>query len=412
MSDIRDRSLAPQGEQRIAWVQSYMPLLAALEAEFRVNQPLAGKKIAVSVHLEAKTARFCRLLHAAGAELAVTGSNPLSTRDDIAAALDASGIAVFAHYGASPEQYDNDLRAALAFGPDLIVDDGGDFLSLLHGDLASLAPNVIGGCEETTTGVLRMRARERDGALAFPMFAVNDAACKHLFDNRFGTGQSVWDAIMRSTNLVVAGKCVVVGGFGHCGLGVAEKARGLGARVIVTETDPVRALEAAMQGYHVMPMAEAAPIGDIFVTVTGDRGIICREHFEAMKDGALLANAGHFDVEIDVAALRALATTHSTLRKDVEGYALPNGRTICLLAEGRLVNVGAGDGHPAQIMDLSFAIQALSLIHLLDNAATLEKRVYDVPKAIDDRVARLALASMGVRIDTLNDEQIAYLGHR
>ncbi len=411
MSQIKDPSLASQGETRIQWVMRYMPLLAALEREFLQTKPLAGKKVAVSVHLEAKTARLCRFLQAGGATLAVTGSNPLSTRDDIAAALVASGIEVFAAYGATPQEYEDHLKQTLAFGPDLIVDDGGDFLSLLQGELSHLADNVIGGCEETTTGVLRMRARDRDGSLAFPMLAVNDAACKHLFDNRFGTGQSVWDAIMRSCNLVIAGQCVVVGGFGHCGLGVAEKARGLGARVIVTETDPVRALEAHMQGYMVMPMADAAPLGDLFVTVTGDCEVIGVQHMEAMKDGAILANAGHFDVEIDVAGLRAMAVSHAPLRNNIESYVLPNGKTLCLLAEGRLVNVGAGDGHPAQIMDLSFALQALGLLYLLENRDALGKHVYDLPRALDDRVARMALEANGVRIDALTPKQAAYLGH-
>lgn len=410
MSHIRDLSLAPQGQERIDWVRRYMPLLEQLEKEWSVSKPFAGMKIAVSVHLEAKTARLCLLLHAAGAEVAVTGSNPLSTRDDICAALAQSGLQVFAWYNATDAEYTQHLKETLAFGPDIIIDDGGDFLQLLHGELSHLSAKVIGGCEETTTGVLRMRAREREGSLRFPMIAVNDADCKHLFDNRFGTGQSSWDAIMRATNLVIAGKTVVVGGFGHCGEGVAEKARGLGARVIITEVDPVRAIQAAMMGYQVMKMDQAAPLGDIFVTVTGDCSIIKKEHFLMMKEGALLANAGHFDVEIDMKALRETAVHSKTLRKDVVGYELPSGKTICVLAEGRLVNVGAGDGHPAEIMDMSFAVQALCALYLKEHGAALGAHVIDVPREIDRAVASRKLAAMGIEIDTLSQEQQRYLG--
>lgn len=409
MSQIRDISLAPQGEQRIAWVTSHMPLLAKLEASFKESRPFAGKKVAVSVHLEAKTARLCKLLHAGGANLAVTGSNPLSTRDDICAALVASGIEVYAWYGATAEEYESHLRQTLAFGPDLIIDDGGDFLQLLHGPLSELGDHVIGGCEETTTGVLRMRARAKSGNLKFPMFAVNDADCKHLFDNRFGTGQSVWDAIMASTNLLIAGKCVVVAGFGHCGLGVAEKAKALGARVIVTEVNPVRALEAMMQGYEVMTMNEAAPLGDIFVTVTGCRDVITPEHFVMMKDGVLLSNAGHFDVEVDVAGLKAMAQSAFEVRKDIMGYYLPNGNTVCLIAEGRLVNLGAGNGHPAEIMDMSFAVQALCLTHILNNQQVLKPMVYSVPPEMDQYLAGLKLESAGRSIDKLTQVQLDYL---
>ena len=409
MSQIRDISLASQGEQRIAWVACHMPLLLKLEETFSKTKPFQGKKIAVSVHLEAKTARLCRLLHAAGATLAVTGSNPLSTRDDIAAALAAGGIEVFAWYNATAEEYHAQLQQTLAFGPDLIIDDGGDFVQLLHSSMSNLAPNVLGGCEETTTGVLRMRARANAGQLKFPMFAVNDADCKHLFDNRFGTGQSVWDSIMAATNLLIAGKTVVVAGFGHCGLGVAERAKGLGARVIVTEIDPVRALEAHMSGFEVMTMNEAAPLGDFFVTVTGNRDIITKEHFLMMKDGVLLSNAGHFDVEIDVAALRSLASDQVEMRKDVMGYLLPNGKTVCLMAEGRLVNVGAGSGHPAEIMDMSFAVQTLTLLHILQNAGSFQPIVYDVPKEMDQYLAKLKLECDAIQIDTLTQTQINYL---
>ena len=409
MSQIRDLSLASQGEQRIAWVACHMPLLAKLEETFSKTKPFQGKKVAVSVHLEAKTARLCRLLHAAGATLAVTGSNPLSTRDDIAAALVAGGIDVFAWYKATPEEYHSQLQQTLAFGPDLIIDDGGDFVQLLHDSMSNLAPNVLGGCEETTTGVLRMRARANAGQLKFPMFAVNDADCKHLFDNRFGTGQSVWDSIMAATNLLIAGKTVVVAGFGHCGLGVAERAKGLGARVIVTEIDPVRAIEAHMSGFEVMTMNEAAPLGDFFVTITGNRDIITKEHFLMMKDGALLSNAGHFDVEIDVAGLRSMASDQIEMRKDVMGYLLPNGKTVCLMAEGRLVNVGAGSGHPAEIMDMSFAVQTLTLLHILQNSGSFQPLVYDVPKEMDQYLAKLKLECDGIHIDTLTQTQIDYL---
>ena len=409
MSQIRDISLASQGEQRIQWARAHMPLLARLEEEFSRTRPFEGRKISVSVHLEAKTARLCRLLAAGGAQVAVTGSNPLSPRADICAALAASGMEVYAWYGASPEEYTAHLKAALSFGPDIIIDDGGDFLSLLHGELSHLSEGILGGCEETTTGVLRMRAREREGSLKFPMFAVNDGECKHLFDNRFGTGQSVWDAVMRLTNLVIAGKNVVVAGFGHCGQGVAEKARGLGARVIVTEVNPVRAIEAAMQGYLVMPMEEAAQIGDIFVTVTGCCNVITGKHFMLMKEGALLANAGHFDVEVDVATLRDIAVREELLRKDIVGYTLPNGKTVCLLAEGRLVNIAGGDGHPAEIMDMSFALQALCALYVNQHASELKPAVYDVPRDVDLSVARMKLSTLGLSIDALSREQEQYL---
>lgn len=409
MSEIKDITLAAEGEKRIAWVACHMPLLKKLEETISAAKPFSGRKIAVSVHLEAKTARLCRLLQSGGATLAVTGSNALSTRDDICAALVKNGIDVYAWYRATPEEYERHLRQTLAFGPDLIIDDGGDFVRLLHDDLAHLSTSILGGCEETTTGVHRMRARAREGSLRFAMFAVNDADCKHLFDNRFGTGQSCWDAIMRVTNLLVAGKCVVVAGFGHCGRGIAERAAGLGARVVVTEVNPVRALEASMLGYDVLPMEQAAPLGDIFVTATGCRDVITAVHFPLIKDGALLANAGHFDVEIDVAALHSTAVDTIMLRKDLTGYVLPSGNMLCLLAEGRLVNVGAGDGHPAEIMDMSFALQTLCLLHILENASTLCPGVYDVPPSVDQSVAELKLQCMGLNIDTLSPQQQAYL---
>lgn len=409
MSMIRNAALAPAGRQKIDWVRAHMPLLSVLEGEFLETKPFSGRKITVSVHLEAKTARLCQLLAAGGAQVHATGSNPLSTKDDVCAALAESGVNVYAWYGATEEEYESHLKAALSCGPDIIIDDGGDLLGLLHGALSHLAENVIGGCEETTTGVLRMTARAKAGKLRFPMIAVNDADTKHLFDNRFGTGQSVWDGITRTTNLLVAGKTAVVAGFGHCGRGVAEKAKAFGARVIVTEVDPVKALEAAMLGYAVMPMDEAAREGDIFITTTGCKDVITKRHFLAMKEGAILCNAGHFDVEVDVAGLRAIAKSCIQLRENIEGFLLENGKTICLLAKGRLVNLASGDGHPAEIMDMSFALQALSALYLAEEGKNLVPDVYKVPKETDERVARLALASLSMGIDALTPEQFAYL---
>jgi len=409
MSKIRDISLAPSGERKIDWVRRHMPLLRGIEEDFRKTRPFEGLKITLSVHMEAKTAYLCRVLEAGGAEMHVTGCNPLSTQDDVAAALAAGGMDVAAWRGATEEEYVDHLMTVLSPGPNLIIDDGGDLLSLLHGELADCAENVIGGCEETTTGVLRMTARARAGTLKFPMIAVNDADTKHLFDNRFGTGQSVLDGITRTTNLLIAGKTVVVAGFGHCGRGVAEKAKAYGARVVVTEVDPVKALEAAMLGYVVMPMDEAAKVGDIFITVTGCRDVITRRHFLLMKDGAILCNAGHFDVEVDVAGLRAMAKKRAQLRENIEGFLLENGRTVCLLAKGRLVNLASGDGHPAEIMDMSFALQALSALYLAKEGKGLSPGVYKVPKETDERVARLVLQSLNMGIDELTDEQREYL---
>lgn len=409
MSMIKNPALAAAGRQKIEWVRAHMPLLAILEKEFAKTRPFQNMRITVSVHLEAKTARLCQLLAAGGAEVHATGSNPLSTKDDVCAALAESGVNVYAWYGATEEEYNDHLKAALSCKPHIIIDDGGDLLSLLHGELRECAENVIGGCEETTTGVLRMNARAKAGKLNFPMIAVNDADTKHLFDNRFGTGQSVFDGITRTTNLLIAGKTVVVAGFGHCGRGVAEKAQAFGARVVVTEVDPVKALEAAMLGYVVMPMDEAAKVGDIFITVTGCRDVIVERHFLSMKDGAILCNAGHFDVEVDVAGLRACAKQRTQLRENIEGYTLENGRTICLLAQGRLVNLASGDGHPAEIMDMSFALQALSALYLAEEGKTLAPAVYKVPKETDERVAKLVLESLNMGIDTLTDEQRAYL---
>ena len=410
MNDIRDINLAPAGELKIAWVRRNMPVLRGIEADFAAEKPFAGMKIALSVHLEAKTAYLCRVLAAGGAEMYVTGSNPLSTQDDVAAARAAGGMEVHATHGATAEEYERQLEAVLAVGPNIIIDDGGELVELMRTKFADLVPNVIGGCEETTTGITRLRKLHRDGILPFTMMTVNDADCKHLFDNRYGTGQSVWDGIMRTTNLIVAGKYVVVSGYGWCGKGVAMRAAGLGAKVIVTEPDPVHALEAVMDGYEVMPMREAAKVGDIFCTVTGCCDIITKEHFGLMKDGAILTNAGHFDVEIDMAGLHEYAVKSYEARHNITGYELPNGRTIFVIAEGRLVNLAAGDGHPAEIMDMSFAIQALSAEYLAKNRGSLPCAPLKVPEEIDKAVARRKLASMNVEIDDMREAQKEYLG--
>lgn len=410
MSSVVDLTLAPEGEKKIAWVERNMPLLRDIAADFRKSRPFQGLKITLSVHLEAKTAYLCRVLAQGGAEMYVTGSNPLSTQDDVAAALASGGLEVFAHHGCSMEQYDADLRAALHCGPNIVIDDGGDLVHLLHTELTELLPGVIGGCEETTTGIHRLKQMDREGKLRFPMVMVNDADCKHLFDNRYGTGQSVWDGINRTSNLIIAGKYVVVAGYGWCGKGVAMRAKGLGAKVIVTEIDPVRAIEAHMDGFEVMPMDAAAPLGDFFVTVTGCAGVIRKEHFLAMKDGALLSNAGHFDVEVDMAGLQALAIEDFEARRNIRGYRLPNGKTVFVIAEGRLVNIAAGDGHPAEIMDMSFAIQALSAQYLAQNRGALQPGVLPVPPEIDQAVAFQKLKTLGISIDTLTQAQKDYLG--
>jgi adenosylhomocysteinase len=410
MSSIQDIRLAPAGETKIRWAARNMPLLSAIAEDLKNTQPFRGLKITLSVHLEAKTAYLCRVLACGGAEMHVTGSNPLSTQDDVAAALAQGGIDVYAHHGCSMAQYEADLNAALSCGPNIVIDDGGDLVHLLHTARRDLLPGVIGGCEETTTGIHRLQVMAREGTLRFPMVMVNDADCKHLFDNRYGTGQSVWDGINRTTNLIVAGKYVVVAGYGWCGKGVAMRAKGLGAKVIVTEVDPVRAIEAHMDGFCVMPMDEAAPLGDCFVTVTGCSEVITEKHFLMMKDGAILANAGHFDVEVDVAALEALAQARYEARGGIRGYRLPNGRDLFLLAEGRLVNIAAGDGHPAEIMDMSFAIQALCAEYLVKNRGRLAPGVVPVPREIDLTVAAKKLETLGVRIDALTERQKQYLG--
>ena len=409
MSDIKDIKLAHSGHDKINWVASYMPILNTIKADFEKNQPFKGLKISMSIHLEAKTAYLAKVLKAGGAEVWVTGCNPLSTQDDVAAALVEDGFEVNAWRGVSNEQYEEHLIKTLSLCPDLMIDDGGDLTHLIHGKCRDYAKNLIGGCEETTTGIHRLFARERAGLLDYPMIDVNDADCKHLFDNRYGTGQSTLDGIMNSTNLIIAGKTVVIAGYGWCGKGMAMRAKGMGAIVVVTEIDPIKALEATMDGFSVMPMDEAAKIGDLFVTLTGCKDVIRREHLEVMKDGALLSNSGHFDVEIDKVALSDMAVEEWDRKPNIRGYRMADGRILNLLAEGRLVNLAAGNGHPAEIMDMSFAIQAKGLEYLAKNRGKLENKVYAVPVEIDREVAELKLRSNGIKIDYLSDEQKAYL---
>jgi adenosylhomocysteinase len=403
-------SLAPYGLEKIEWAYRNMPVLRAIEAELIEKQPFKGLKISVSVHVEAKTACLARALARGGGEVALTGCNPLSTQDDVAAGLASLNIMnVYAVHGDSEEEYFGRLRKTLEFGPDIVIDDGGDLALLLHSDMKDLAPKILGGCEETTTGVHRLEILKKEGKLAYPVIAVNDARCKHLFDNRFGTGQSVWTGIMATTNLVVAGKTVVVAGYGMCGRGVAMRAKGLGAKVIVTEIDPVKACEALMEGYTVMTMDEAAPLGDFFVTVTGCKDVIVGRHFLAMKDGAVCCNAGHFDCEVSVAELKKMAVSADELRHNIIGYKLPNGNTVCVIAEGRLVNLASGDGHPVEIMDMSFALQAQSAMYIATNIARLPIDVYQTPEEIDNRVAEILLKTKDVKIDELTEEQKKYI---
>ena len=410
-SEIRDEGLYESGARKIEWVKRNCDLLRTLEEEFSKTKPFEGKKIALSVHLEAKTAYLCKVLKAGGADMYVTGSNPLSTQDDVAAALVHDGLEVHAWYGSTKEEYSRHIKAVLSAGPNIIIDDGGDLVHMMHTDpeLTGLIPDVIGGCEETTTGILRLIAMDRDKDLKFPMVLVNNAMCKHFFDNRYGTGQSVWDGINRTTNLIVAGKIVVVAGYGWCGKGVAMRAKGLGARVIVTEIDPVKAIEAVMDGFDVMPMIEAARIGDFFVTVTGCEKVIDEDDFAVMKDGAILCNAGHFDCEVYMEGLRKMAIESKEMRQNIMGYKVPSGNWICVLGEGRLVNLACGDGHPAEIMDMSFAIQALSAKYLVEHQGRLDGMIIDVPEEVDRDVASRKLAFLGKKIDKLTPEQEAYL---
>lgn len=407
--EIRDISLAPSGHRKIQWVKNNMPLLAALEDEFRESRPFEDTRISLSIHLEAKTAYLCLVLAAGGAQMSVTGSNSLSTQDDVAAALADSGISVFAVHGATDEEYRRHIEMCLEHRPNIIIDDGGDLVEMIHGKRPDLGEEVIGGCEETTTGVIRLKAMEKDGILRFPMVAVNDAKCKHLFDNRYGTGQSVWDSIMRNTNLIVASKTAVVVGYGWCGRGIAMRASALGARVIVTEVDPVKAMEAVMDGYEVMTMEKAASRGDFFISATGCKHTVTLEHMEKMKKGAILANAGHFNVEIDMEGLERAAVSKRTARDNITEYTLPGGNTVNVIAEGKLVNIAAADGHPAEIMDLSFAVQAMSALYIKENHETMERRVIDVSGEIDDMVAKRRLRAWGTEIDSLTEDQKEYL---
>ena len=409
MSIVKDRSLAPAGRQKIEWVRSFMPALSGIEARFRREKPFAGLRVAVSVHLEAKTANLGYVLKEGGAEVYLTGSNPLSTQDDVAAGLADLGVETFGVHGVDAAGYEALLTETLKCRPHLIVDDGGDLVHLLGGKCREYAGELFGGCEETTTGILRLKAREREGILPCAMMAVNDAKAKHYYDNKYGTGQSVWDAIMHTTNLMVAGKTVVVAGYGWCGKGVAMRAAGMGAHVIVTEVDPFKALDATMCGFEVMTMDQAAPLGDIFVTVTGCRDVIVGRHFEAMKDNAFLTNAGHFDCEVAVAQLARMAARRFPRRENIEGFTLPNGKTLNVIGEGRLVNLAAGNGHPAEIMDMSFSVQALALEWLVKHRGELEKKLYRVPDSIDDEIGRVKLAALGLSIDALTPEQEAYL---
>lgn len=408
-SMIRDIKLAPSGHDKIEWVKNFMPVMASIDAEFSQSKPFAGKKMVITLHLEAKTAYMAEIFKHAGAEVAITGSNPLSTQDDIAAALVEDGLNVFAWHGCTEEEYFTFIDRALDIKPDIIIDDGGDLVHLLHTKRRELLPNIIGGSEETTTGVHRLRGLAKEGKLEFPMIAANDAYMKFLFDNRYGTGQSTWDGIMRTTNLVIAGKNVVIAGYGWCGKGGALRARGLGANVIITEVDPIKAIEAVFDGFRVMPMDEAAKIGDIFLTLTGDKDVICERHFKVMKNGAMMANSGHFDCEINIPELAGCSVSRRTVRNNIEEFKMADGRKLYLLAEGRLVNLAAGDGHPAEIMDLSFGVQFFSALHLLEHGRELKPDVYLMPEEINTKIAEIKLKALGVGIDVLTPEQRAYL---
>ncbi|MDP4668225.1 MAG: adenosylhomocysteinase [Gaiellales bacterium] len=409
--DVKDLAFAAEGLRRIEWAERDMPVLRGIRERFAVEQPLAGFRVTACLHVTSETACLMRTLQAGGATVALCASNPLSTQDDVAAALVAEyGISVFAICGEDDDTYYRHINAAVDLRPHLTMDDGADVIGVIHATRRELLDSVIAGTEETTTGVIRLRAMQSDGVLGFPVIAVNEAQTKHLFDNRYGTGQSTVDGIIRATNVLLAGRTFVVAGYGWCGRGLAERARGMGAHVIVTEVDPLRALQAAMDGFRVVTMEEAAPLGDIFCTATGVIGVIRGEHFDAMRDGALIANTGHFNVEIDVPALRQRATATSAPRSSVEQFVLADGRTLNLLAEGRLVNLTAAEGHPASVMDMSFANQALSAEYAIRHADTLENRVYVVPAEIDEEIARLKLAAMNIAIDELSDEQRRYLG--
>jgi len=409
-NDIANHGLAPEGVRRIEWANREMPVLTLIRERFQREKPLQGIRMTACLHVTTETANLAITLRDGGADLRVCASNPLSTQDDVAAALvNEYGIPVFAICGEDNDTYYKHIHQALEHAPQLTMDDGADVVAVLHKDRRDLLPNVVGGTEETTTGVIRLRAMAADGALGYPIVAINEADTKHLFDNRYGTGQSTMDGIIRATNVLIAGKIVVVAGYGWCGRGVASRARGLGAQVVVTEVDPIKALEAVMDGYRVMPMAEAAPIGDVFVTLTGDCNVIDRDDLEGMKNGAIMANSGHFDSEINLKALRALSEGTRRVRESVDEYRLQDGRKLYLLGEGRLVNLAAAEGHPAAVMDMSFANQALGAEWIAQNAKKLEKKVYELPHEVDEEIAALKLKAMGVSIDYLTEEQQRYL---
>lgn len=408
--DIKDPKLAEGGRRRIDWAEREMPVLRLIRARFAKERPLKGIRMSACLHVTTETANLAQTLHLGGADLVITASNPLSTQDDVAAALvNIYEVPTYAIKGEDNVTYYKHIKAALDHAPHVTMDDGADLVSTMHKERRDLLPNVMGGTEETTTGVIRLRAMAADGALKFPVIAVNDAQTKHLFDNRYGTGQSTIDGIVRATNVLLAGKVFVIAGYGWCGRGLAMRARGMGANVVVTEVDPLPALEAVMDGFRVMEMGEAATIGDIFVTVTGDLNVIDSHHFEVMKDGAIIANSGHFNVEINIPGLEKMSKEKRLVRPFVEQYVLEDDRRINLLGEGRLINLAAAEGHPASVMDMSFANQALSVEYMVKNANKLEKRVYSVPGEIDREIARLKLDAMGVQIDKLTAEQEKYL---
>lgn len=408
-SMIRDIKLAPSGHDKIAWVKNFMPVLRSIDEEYSKTKPFAGKKVVITMHLEAKTAYLALVFKNAGAEVIATGSNPLSTQDDVVAALVEDGVTVYSWYNCTNEEYDMFIDKALDCNPDMIIDDGGDLVARIHNERPELIDRIIGGSEETTTGVIRLKALAEQGKLKFPMIAANDAYCKYLFDNRYGTGQSTWDGIMRTTNLVIAGKTVVIAGYGWCGKGGAMRAKGLGANVVITEVDPIKTIEAVFDGFRVMPMEEAAKIGDIFLTLTGCDNVINEKHFALMKDGAMMANSGHFDVEINKVDLLKNSVSHRSVRKNIEEYVQKDGRKLYLLAEGRLVNLAAGDGHPAEIMDLSFGVQFFSALHILNHHQEMENKVYLMPEEINTKIAQIKLKALGVELDELTEEQKAYL---
>ena len=408
-SMIRDIKLAPSGHDKIAWVKNFMPVLRSIDEEYSKTKPFAGKKVVITMHLEAKTAYLALVFKNAGAEVIATGSNPLSTQDDVVAALVEDGVTVYSWYNCTNEEYDMFIDKALDCNPDMIIDDGGDLVARIHNERPELIDRIIGGSEETTTGVIRLKALAEQGKLKFPMITANDAYCKYLFDNRYGTGQSTWDGIMRTTNLVIAGKTVVIAGYGWCGKGGAMRAKGLGANVVITEVDPIKAIEAVFDGFRVMPMEEAAKIGDIFLTLTGCDNVINEKHFALMKDGAMMANSGHFDVEINKVDLLKNSVSHRPVRKNIEEYVQKDGRKLYLLAEGRLVNLAAGDGHPAEIMDLSFGVQFFSALHILNHHQEMENKVYLMPEEINTKIAQIKLKALGVELDELTEEQKAYL---